>query len=500
MSSFRFETLESPKTHDSRWLYHPRPHPNESLTSLLNRTAIEFGVSLRAVLKKLDCPQLGTINHDFDLEIPYAMRRHLRQSLGLTDEEIEATTLGSSLMSISVRRNPRILDDDCYPLHSTWVLPTFRLHQRLPYARHGIGTPFCPQCVLESSAPWCNKNHRYSFVFFCSQHKAPLIDVCPACGAGASALSIKIKPGDGFDLRRFRCQFCDKNEESTLVPQIYALAERRVPSRVIQIQEAALLALETGKIYLAGIGWVSAAKFFAGMRRLLPACLVPFRNGYPCPPYLRRESRERVPSNLSESPPHFEFSNFEDRLARFNWVAWVVRKPRERWGIFQELCWADDRFPIWWRHPWDGLDDQGNSENIRPEAWKAPANRVLPGDLKRFFRIVSALGLQPHEVRHLIGHATAFDIKRWQADPKSFVPHKNRNRVEHFLSLWDQVASSSPDLSAGLEWFNSPNPTPPLHGMTPLEFLRREPGALPVELLSDQFAEATEQSLHRVRQ
>lgn len=156
--------------HGRIWPAHPKPFPDELLSSWIVRVAQANGIKLQTLCWMLFGNARSPWNRDIDRSAPKWLLKTLREHTGVNHWDAYHTTLTTyrTILYPSRRRSGQL----------RWILPirTFAM------TRKGHGQQFCPQCLAEDVTPYFRKFWRVALFTFCPTHQVMLYDACPSCG------------------------------------------------------------------------------------------------------------------------------------------------------------------------------------------------------------------------------------------------------------------------------------------------------------------------------
>ncbi len=153
------------------WPAHPRPLPDELLSSWIVRIAEANGIKLYTLTLGLFGDRLTPWHRDIDRLAPKWLLKQICAKTGVGYWDAYRTTLTGYRTSLYPRRQ--------ISGQLRWILPisTFGLD------RHGYGQQFCPECLAQDASPYFRRCWRVGFFTFCPTHGCMLLDACHACGA-----------------------------------------------------------------------------------------------------------------------------------------------------------------------------------------------------------------------------------------------------------------------------------------------------------------------------
>lgn len=156
------------------WPAHPKPLPDELLSSWIVRIAAANGVKLNTLTRQLFGRDLTPWNRDIDRQAPEWLLKVICAQTGTPQERAYGTTL----LGYQGRLFPkRFLSGQL-----RWILPV----KGLGTTRLGYGVQYCPKCLAEGQEPYFRRAWRVGFYTFCPEHLVMLHDACPECGAAVA--------------------------------------------------------------------------------------------------------------------------------------------------------------------------------------------------------------------------------------------------------------------------------------------------------------------------
>ena len=153
------------------WPAHPKPLPDELLTSWIVRIAAANGVKLNTLTRQLFGPDLTPWNRDIDRQAPEWLLKVICAQTGTPQDRAYGTTLRGYQGRLFPKR---LLSGQL-----CWILPV----KVLGTTRLGYGVQFCPKCLAEGQEPYFRRPWRVGYYTFCPEHLIMLHDACPECGA-----------------------------------------------------------------------------------------------------------------------------------------------------------------------------------------------------------------------------------------------------------------------------------------------------------------------------
>lgn len=156
------------------WPAHPKPLPDELLSSWIVRIAAANGVKLNTLTRQLFGPDLTPWNRDIDRNAPEWLLRVICARTGVPRDQ----AVGATLHGYQGRVFPKALLSG----QLRWILPV----KVWGPTRLGYGVQYCPLCLAEGQEPYFRRAWRIGFYTFCPIHHIMLHDACPACGAAVA--------------------------------------------------------------------------------------------------------------------------------------------------------------------------------------------------------------------------------------------------------------------------------------------------------------------------
>jgi len=222
------------------WPIHPKPYPDELLSSWLMRIAIRSGCNLNTL-----CRQLLESNHAAPREVDRVY----------SDTLIQKLAAGTGQMQETVRKST-LVDDEGYVYLNRgygmnhWIFPTTVFEKM---AHNGLA--YCPECLATDAEPYYRKSWRYAFNPICIGHRRFLKQACPACKAPFIYFATDTIPNDRT---MHYCQQCghwlgDWPAEST--------DQRLIVDYLIDIQALLASGIARNTFDLPNYGFVSAIAY-----------------------------------------------------------------------------------------------------------------------------------------------------------------------------------------------------------------------------------------------
>lgn len=156
--------------HGRLWPAHPKPLPDELLSSWIVRVAQANGIKLQTLCWMLFGNARSPWNRDIDRSAPDWLLKVMCEHTGAKYWDAYHTTLTTyrTILYPSRRRSGQL----------RWILPV----RTYAMTRKGYGQQFCPQCLAEALTPYFRKAWRVALFTFCPKHQVMLHDACPSCG------------------------------------------------------------------------------------------------------------------------------------------------------------------------------------------------------------------------------------------------------------------------------------------------------------------------------
>lgn len=156
--------------HGRIWPAHPKPLPDELLSSWIVRVAQANGIKLQTLCWILFGNARSPWNRDIDRSAPKWLLKAMSEHTGVNYWDAYHATLTTyrTILYPNRRRSGQL----------RWILPvrTYAMN------RKGYGQQFCPLCLAEDLIPYFRKTWRVALFTFCPKHQVILRDACPSCG------------------------------------------------------------------------------------------------------------------------------------------------------------------------------------------------------------------------------------------------------------------------------------------------------------------------------
>lgn len=241
------------------WLMHPRPLPDEVLTSWLVRTATANEMEVRDFWAAVTGGE--TLYPRIDSHPSQSILEFLARKARLEVQEVRRLAL-SRLIEVLTGRDAESVK-----------MPPWLVH--FPTARKQIGgQPYCPWCLREDRIPYFRKRWRLAFLTMCDHHQCNLMDYCVHCGHGVELVGYV--PGRRKSVEPIpltKCRRC--GQDLTEAADMAATPDDRESPMLIRIglrlQEEMLRAVRMGVAELPGTGPVPAHQFLETTRKMIVA-------------------------------------------------------------------------------------------------------------------------------------------------------------------------------------------------------------------------------------
>lgn len=197
------------------WPAHPKPLPDELLSSWIVRIAGANGLKLQTFCDRTFGKEHQIWNRDIDRYAPPWLLASLARHTGTPAKSVRDTTLGIYRGRLYRRKH------DAGQLR--WILPLGVYHR----TRRRFGMQFCPRCLGEGDEVYFRTRWRVAALTFCAEHQLCLHDRCPACEAPVAYHRRELgrpnitDPGSlflchacNFDLRNAACKLFTPYDDS----------------------------------------------------------------------------------------------------------------------------------------------------------------------------------------------------------------------------------------------------------------------------------------------
>lgn len=193
------------------WPAHPKPLPDELLSSWLMRTAHANGLRLQTFCNLIFGGRRQVWNRDIDRLGPTWLISTMAACTGTPWTIAYGTTL-RTFEGVLFRR---------FRAAGTlqWIQTLLMYHRK----RQGYGLQVCPRCLREGEQPYYRRIWRVSFNTVCPLHQRMLLDRCPACGAGIAFHRTDIGRDQLHDMPRLMlaCHRCGLNLSNVDAPALH---------------------------------------------------------------------------------------------------------------------------------------------------------------------------------------------------------------------------------------------------------------------------------------
>lgn len=152
------------------WPAHPRPLPDELLSSWIVRVAEANAIKLQTLSWMLFGNKRSPWNRDIDRSAPKWLLKAICEHTGTSYWDALHTTL--------VVYRGRLYPHRQFSGQLRWILPIRNYGMR----HRAFGQQFCPECLAEDATPYFRKQWRVAFFTYCPEHHVELWDACPGCG------------------------------------------------------------------------------------------------------------------------------------------------------------------------------------------------------------------------------------------------------------------------------------------------------------------------------
>lgn len=151
------------------WPAHPKPLPDELLSSWLVRIARANGLKLQTFCVQVFGCDRQLWNRDIDRLAPDWLLQSLAQHTGTPLRRVVDTTL-RRYQGTLYERKPAMGQ-------LRWILCAGMYHRK----RQAFGTLYCPRCLAADAEPYFRTHWRVAVLCHCSRHGVELLDRCPRC-------------------------------------------------------------------------------------------------------------------------------------------------------------------------------------------------------------------------------------------------------------------------------------------------------------------------------
>lgn len=156
--------------HGKVWPAHPKPLPDELLSSWIVRVAEANAIKLQTLSWMLFGNGRSPWNRDIDRSAPRWLIEALSQHTETNYWEVFHTAL--------VTYRTRLYPHRQAAGQLRWILPVRSYGMR----HRAFGQQFCPDCLARDPQPYFRKQWRVALFTYCPEHHIELHDACPTCG------------------------------------------------------------------------------------------------------------------------------------------------------------------------------------------------------------------------------------------------------------------------------------------------------------------------------
>lgn len=375
------------------WPAHPKPLPDELLSSWLVRLARANRLPLHTFCH-LEWPGKAIWNRDIDKSADADLLIGLAARTATPFHRVSETTLKDHVGRLHERFNP------CGNI--PWVMPVGVYHR----VRKNRGLQYCPSCLHDADVPYFRRQWRLAFHVICPRHGAPLCAECPICSAPVLFHRVRsfdaplsICGGCGFDLRQVEPETWPGSE--TIIQRA-----RELQSQLDKAQVEGWIQISSGSV-------IPSIAFFAGVRALLVHAGTARRL-----PRLRGALRAELglPVEVDTGQAHhrwFEQLDGRQRIEAMACVRWLLEGwPERLWEVARrsgvrasDLLRDFERPPFWYEQAArEGLGVAATSarhaEQRAAQEWlsRVASHTDFPDEAVRRARICSAsTGARPYQ-------------------------------------------------------------------------------------------------------
>lgn len=233
------------------WPVHPRPLPDELLSSWLVRLAHDNGYKTQTFYAFYLGRDAVLWNRDLDRTISTAILERLAKKAALPPSALEQLTLRSS--------NGYVYTDCAVKTTCSWLL-SLTIRHRL---RLSGGLQFCAECLKGDPKPYFRRTWRMAWATACLRHGRELRDRCPQCQEPVQFHRVDMGQKSGLSgaVRISKCMRC-----ATDLADL-PLAKPAQP-QVIELQTEMERAAAEGHVSFAGRKQLHSLAYFTGLRVL----------------------------------------------------------------------------------------------------------------------------------------------------------------------------------------------------------------------------------------
>jgi hypothetical protein len=293
---------------DQLWLYHPRPLPDELLSSWLVRIAHGHDMKLQTFCRVSLGKGQEIWARDIDRQAPDWLVKLLSVHTGVSVQEVWSCSL--------LAYKGLLYREYRWSGQQFWLLPL----KIAATSYHHHGMQFCAKCLAEDEIPYFRKRWRVAFYTMCTKHQCMLHDRCPSCDApvmfhrGEMGKFSQVESGS-ITL----CHACglDLRESPSNVPVIYNQS-------AYQIWLPAMQMLEDHRYGDAQYD----VGFFAVLHQLCKIMLTHYSHVQ-----LRKYVSEKICApviTLRQTKNSFEFYSLAERHIVIQLAMWLLADPEAR--------------------------------------------------------------------------------------------------------------------------------------------------------------------------
>lgn len=235
------------------WPIHPKPHPDELLSSWVTRIAMANQMSPSDFCKLLLPGERITLN-----EIDRAYHPKL----------IQALATGTGVPIERVLETPLLSDEGYIFLYrqygtTEWVLPTMNVDGHV-----SKGLAYCPLCLKTDTIPYYRKSWRYTFNPVCPVHRVFLRQGCPECGKPHNYFEV-IGQSTGSPIKT--CMHCGADISRAMGNTDYT----PLIDGALHIQDLLNIGVAANSVDIPGYGSVHALSYLRVLRALMRTLCTP---------------------------------------------------------------------------------------------------------------------------------------------------------------------------------------------------------------------------------
>lgn len=219
------------------WPAHPKPLPDELLSSWLVRIARANGLKLQTFCVQVFGHERQLWNRDIDRLAPAWLLRSLAQHTGTPLRRVVDTTL-LRYQGLLYERKPATGQ-------LRWILCAGMYHRK----RQAFGTLYCPKCLAEDAEPYFRTRWRVAVLCHCAHHGVELLDRCPRCEAPVALHRQELgKPQSVESGPMSGCHICgtDLRDATTKIAEFYDDSVAAVSNSIADLVEGRWSSLNAG--------------------------------------------------------------------------------------------------------------------------------------------------------------------------------------------------------------------------------------------------------------